>query len=344
MRIEQLTMDHSGAYVCQAENDVGNSQKVFFVTVTEAPKISSALHNITLFTNLTRNIHCDVKGSPKPEIYWTFDGVKIRDGDDLTLKSSMHSGIYTCVAENSEGKDESSFYFDAINKPSFVADFEELKKEIKVREGDGLELLCPFENFNEIHWTFNSKVMFSSQKDSIDNKLRLGKIDRNVNGEWICFVSNVAGNNSFSFNVTVLASPVIHASWNLNNRVSEFLVTESDIDEKIFKVGETLQLNCTAQGFPKPKVVWKKAIDVIAESETLTIDNLQFHHSDIYTCSAENDQGAVKKFFKVDVVSPPFIDDNDIQRSFQKAVGDSVLLKCKVIGNPVPNIFWFKNK
>lgn len=262
----------------------------------------------------------------------------------MAFVSSMSSGRYFCVAENSEGSDKKSIDFKAINKPSLTPNHEELKKEIKLREGEGLELLCPFENFNLVSWTLNNKSIENIPHDKSENKLTLHKVDGSINGDWKCEVSNSAGNDMFPFKVSILASPVIHASWNLNSRMSDFLVTESDIDEKSFKVGETLTLNCEAQGFPKPKVIWKKASDQIGEGETLIIENLEFHHSDIYTCNAENEQGSVKKFFKIDVVAPPHIDNLDIQRSFQKAIGDSIILKCNTIGNPIPNIFWFKDK
>lgn len=326
-------------------NDVGSEQKVFFVTISLPPEITSMFNNVTVLTNQTHDVHCETNEARDLDIYWTYDEVKVKDGSTLTLTSTMKSGFYTCVAENAEGKVESSLHFEAINKPSLVKEIEELKKEIKVKEGDGLELICPFENFESISWKFNNNSVIDNFSHNINgNKLTMNKIDHFVDGEWRCEVSNIAGNDSFGMNITVLSSPIIHASWNLNSRVSDFLVTESDIDEKTFKVGETLKLNCLAKGFPKPKVTWKKASDVIAESETLLIENLQYHHNDIYTCSAENDQGIVKKFFKIDVVSAPYIDHDDIQKNFQKAIGDSVTLRCRIIGNPIPNIFWFRNK
>lgn len=346
MTLNNLKLQDSSPYICNAANEVGTSQKVFYVTVVEAPQITSTnFNNITIFTNQTTEVECNASGTPQPEVYWTFDDVKIKAGSRMTFESSMTSGHYSCVAESSEGKVEETLYFTAINKPSLLRNFEETKTDHKLREGDDLELFCPFENFIKISWKFNNSTIENFSHQISDNKLKLQKVDRFFNGEWRCFVSNSAGSDSYTFQVTVLASPIIHASWNLNNRVSDFLFTESDIDERTFKVGEKLALNCTAQGFPKPKVSWKKATDLIAEGENLVIENLQFFHSDIYTCGAENDQGIVKKFFKIDVVSPPYIEDDlDVQRNYQKAIGDSLTLRCRIGGNPLPNIFWFKDR
>lgn len=300
---------------------------------------------MTLFTNQTKEVECEANGTPELRIFWTFDDVKVKLGSKITFESSMESGRYSCVVENSEGKTEESLHFMAINKPSLLHNYEEIKTKTKLREGDDLELFCPFENFNEISWKFNNSTIDNFSHQISENKLKVLRVDRLINGDLSCFVSNLAGSNSFTFKVTVLASPVIHASWNLNNRASEFLFTESDIDERTFKIGEKLALNCTAEGFPKPIVSWKKATDIIAQGEFLEIENLQFHHADIYTCGAENDQGTVKKFFKIDVVSPPYIEDDlEVQRNYQKAIGDSVTLRCRIGGNPLPNIFWFKDK
>jgi hypothetical protein len=53
----------------------------------------------------------------------------------------------------------------------------------------------------------------------------------------------------------------------------------------------------------------------------------------------------VKKFFKVDVISAPFIDSSmSLQKEFQKSIGESILLKCtSIIANPQPLFFWFKD-
>lgn len=341
--MDKLKLQDSSPYICNAVNEVGSSQKVFYVTIVETPEIISSFNNVSLFTNEIKEVECHVKGTPHPEVFWMFDGNKIKSGSKLTFDSTMHSGDYSCVSENSEGRSEKSFHFTAINKPTLL--HESVKTDFKLREGDDLELVCPFENFNKIFWRFNDNSIENFTHKISNNKLIIPKVDRFISRDWKCVVSNLAGTDSFSFKVTILVSPIIHASWNLNNRVSDFLFTESDIDEKTFKVGETLSLNCTAQGFPKPKVFWKKATDIVGEGEVYTLDNLQFHHSDIYTCGAENDQGTVKKFFKIDVVSAPIIETGfDIQRSYQKAIGDSVTLRCRIGGNPLPNIFWFKDK
>lgn len=339
-------VEASNVYICNAQNEAGMVQKIFYVNVMSPPSIlSSKFVNIDIFTNQSKTQECFAEGIPNPNIYWTFNNLKISNHNILTLNSTMDSGRYFCIAENSEGKTEAFVDVRVVNKPKKLQIYDEIKSHLKLREGDQIDLICPYENFNFITWLHNDDELVEHQEEIRDNRLRLKDVDEKMSGIWRCEVINSAGNENFTFNISVTTSPIVHASWNLNNRISEFLFTESDIDERYFKVGETLTLNCSARGSPRPKIVWKKATDVIAEGELLVIANLEFHHSDIYTCSAQNEHGIVKKFFKIDVISAPFVEnDLDIEKQFHKRVGESIIFRCRITANPQPTIFWFKDK
>lgn len=337
------SVEESNVYICNAQNEAGIAQKIFYVNVVSQPHILSEFEDIDIFTNQSKTLDCIADGIPSPTVRWSVDEVVVSNDGTLILNSSVSSGRYHCVAENLAGKSESSVDVRIINKPKLLANYRDIKTQIKLREGDQIELICPFENFNSIHWSLNDVSHLG--KAAGENRLKLEKLSESESGIWKCEVVNSAGNEFFSFNVSVSTSPMVRASWNLNHGMSEFLFTESDIDERYFKVGETLKLSCSAKGSPKPKIIWKKSTDVIAEGETLVIENLEFHHSDIYTCSAQNENGIVKKFFKIDVISPPYIEnDVDIEKHFQKNVGDSIIFRCRITGNPQPSVFWFKDK
>ncbi|KAG5680582.1 hypothetical protein PVAND_010079 [Polypedilum vanderplanki] len=344
--LKYATPNISGIIHCIAENKAGNAEKIFYINIVQQPQIISHFENLTLKAFETRKIICEAEGIPIPNIQWIHEGGEMLSSNEiLTLNSSSKQGTILCEAINSQGKDAKYFNLDIIKKPVILPIVKDLQTIQNVRENDDLELICPFENYDFIKWTFNNKTLDEINHKIIDKKLIIYNINRFSNGDWSCNVSNSAGNDSFSYNISILASPIIYASWNLNDRISDFLFTESDIDEKVFKLGEKLKLNCTAEGSPTPKIQWRKSADLISEGEIFEIENLQFHHSDIYTCSAKNNQGAVKKFFKVEVISSPIIDDSlPLQKEFQKSIGDSVLLKCSsIIANPPPLYFWLKD-
>lgn len=246
------------------------------------PKITSKFNdNVTLLTNQTTTIQCHAGGIPEPKITWKYeDESQVSANKFLELSSTSKRGKYFCLAENSEGSDMRALTFNVINKPTLLPIAADLNMSIKIKEHDDLEILCPFTNFNQILWLLNNKSIENLEHHKlIDKKLIIHNVNNLHNGLWTCVVSNTAGTESFSYQVTVHASPTIFASWNLQDRgISDFLITESDIDERVFRQGENLKLNCTSSGSPPPKVIWKKSTDVISEGEILSIENLQFFH------------------------------------------------------------------
>lgn len=82
-------------------------------------------------------------GYPEPETYWTFKGLKIKDGEELELTSKMESGLYKCVAKSAAGKAEMPFHFKVVAEPTLMKGFEKSGVDEKsLREGMvGMEFL-----------------------------------------------------------------------------------------------------------------------------------------------------------------------------------------------------------
>ena len=74
--------------------------------------------NVTAASNTTIIIRCSVSGVPTPVVTWEKDGVQvfssekidIADDNTLVIKEAeiQDSAKYTCIVENSFGKDEAS--------------------------------------------------------------------------------------------------------------------------------------------------------------------------------------------------------------------------------------------
>ena len=74
--------------------------------------------NVTAASNTTISIRCPVRGIPTPTVTWEKDGVQvverarinIDDDNTLVIKEaeSKDSAKYTCIVENSFGKDDAS--------------------------------------------------------------------------------------------------------------------------------------------------------------------------------------------------------------------------------------------
>ena len=82
--------------------------------------------NVTAASNTTITIRCPVSGVPTPVVTWEKDGVQvflrekidIADDNTLVIKEAQvqDSAKYTCIVENSFGKDDTSSIVKIIGK------------------------------------------------------------------------------------------------------------------------------------------------------------------------------------------------------------------------------------
>ncbi|GAA6072103.1 neuregulin 2b isoform X1 [Tachysurus ichikawai] len=76
-------------------------------------------------------LKCEVQGNPSPSFRWLKDGNELRKSKDVKIKTNKKnskvqisqvrledSGNYTCVAENSLGKDNSTSYISVQSSKS----------------------------------------------------------------------------------------------------------------------------------------------------------------------------------------------------------------------------------
>lgn len=280
---------------------------------------------------------CFAIGHPEPDVYWSYEGKRIQDGTAIEMSSSMKSGFYSCVAENSEGKAEQKFYFNAIVKPTIIKEFDSSLHHKDVREGHELQLQCPFENYDKISWETNGV----SLKDQMKNLLRLQLIERSFNGEIKCTATNSAGSSSFSYEINILIPPKVAVM----DAKTKTIIFETKHYEKLnFNAGNTLELRCEAEGNPIPQIRWTKSDEFILEGDTMLIDKVSSIDGGIYKCEAKNNEGVAHKIYEIEVSSSPNIIDGVKEVKLDRFVGDSITLRCNIDGSPSPQFSWLKNK
>ena len=102
---------------------------------------------------------------------------------------------------------------------------------------------------------------------------------------------------------------------------------------------------CHVTGFPVPTITWSKLhgqkphSTVEGKGGTLTLTNVQRHHSGTYLCSATNSLATMMKTTQLSVmVVPEFtVKPSTIVRMLQ---GERFVLNCSATGSPAPSITW----
>ncbi|KAL7010771.1 hypothetical protein ACKWTF_009159 [Chironomus riparius] len=344
LTIEAVAQSNAGSYHCYAENEVRSAEKIFYVSVIQKPLISSIFNNITLYPNQTKQLTCLAEGIPEPNYKWKLNNKELLSSENfINLDTYFESGKISCIAENSEGIAESYFYLEIINIPKLHDLAHELQTNFTIREGDDLELLCPVENYTIIKWTHNGLPFKVPAFKQAGKKLIIYNTKKSNSGLWTCSAYHTKNATNFSYKIVVLSPPIVLASWNFNSSTVDFDKNDADIDQKVFWKGENLVLNCTVDGCPVPNVEWRKGSILIGRGEVLSVDNLQLFHSDIYSCLSENKHGIVKKYFKVDILSSPHVNESaKVVNNVYGASGESVTIKCPIIGNPEPLFSWYR--
>ncbi|XP_026520907.1 immunoglobulin superfamily member 10 [Notechis scutatus] len=131
--IRETNIHDRGNYMCKAQNYIGDSRVVVFVTIVgHSPRITKRPpRNIHTVSGLAIRLHCMAFGIPDPEITWELPnhslfltGIKGQlSGSEIlhpqgTLiihnPNSSNSGIYKCVAKNQFGRDFTVTYVQVI--------------------------------------------------------------------------------------------------------------------------------------------------------------------------------------------------------------------------------------
>nr|XP_021495048.1 neural cell adhesion molecule L1-like protein isoform X4 [Meriones unguiculatus] len=329
-------------------------------------------------------IECEAKGNPEPKFSWTKDDKPFDLSDPRIIVSnnsgtfkipneghiSHFQGKYRCFASNRLGtaiSEEIEFIVPSV--PKFP---KEKIEPMDVEEGDSIVLPCnPPKGLPPLHiYWMNIELEHIKQDERVymsqKGDLYFANVEeKDSRNDYCCFAAfpklrtivqkmpmKLTVNSLKHANDSSSSTEISSKANSIKQRKPKLLLppaqSGSSTEITVLK-GETLILECFAEGLPTPQVEWRKlGSELPKSSETeekcknaLKIENISYHDKGNYRCIANNSLGKTSHDFHVTVEEPP-----SWKKKPQSAVystGSNGILLCEAEGEPQPTIKWRVN-
>ncbi|XP_055019516.1 B-cell receptor CD22-like isoform X2 [Boleophthalmus pectinirostris] len=289
-KIDSAQTEHSGEYVCTAQNKHGTERSnsvhidVQYAPVVEV-RVSSPQPPYKQDQTLT--LSCTViRSNPHPHRYnWYKNDQRVSWGQTYvkTLQPE-DSGSYTCSAENTVSSAKSGpLQIDVEYKPKNI-NIEIVGQSREVAVGHSVTLKCNSDANPPPHTYYWYKGSQYLQRTT-ENRLELKKVQRADEGCYICKAANKHGSGySTDLCIQVLYSPT-SLTLSMDSEVTEGQNVSITCRVDSSPVS-TLTLSRTSQGSP---------VELLRDTEhnsliySVTVTSA---HSGEYTCSAHNSVGS----------------------------------------------------
>ncbi|KAI4892791.1 hypothetical protein NFI96_028928 [Prochilodus magdalenae] len=344
LQLLRAQKEDAGQYVCTATNSAGQDQKSFLLNVyvppTLLPEAGSEVMNPQLGSAVT--LHCEAQGVPEPEVTWYHNGQQLTAESGLQFDQQQlkitrvqvaDGGIYTCRVSNPAGQVERTFRLTVHVPPVMEGP---LHETLTHTLGSKVRLVCDITGVPvpTVRWLKDGTAIGGE-----GGVLELAPLDFSHAGTYTCVARNSEGQTQKDFSLTVQVSPTILDSGH-PAEVSGFL-------------GESLSLECSAEGSPTPHLHWlrngveldsthSQHIDVSLDGSRLTLRDLRAEDSGTFSCVAVSPAGQDSRLYTVFVLVPPSIlGQADVQ--VNPVEGSVITLECEVTGTPLPQVSWFRD-
>ncbi|XP_075886418.1 neuronal cell adhesion molecule a isoform X13 [Nelusetta ayraudi] len=312
-------------------------------------------------------IHCEAKGKPHPSFSWTRNGthfdvekdskVVMKPGSGTLVidisgeKAEAYEGTYQCTAHNEHGTALSNKIIIRQSRSPLWS--KERNEAFTVQKGAPLVLQCrPPAGLPPpvIFWMDNN-----FQKLPLDKRVSQARngdlyfanvVPEDSRPDYICYAR-------FPHTQTIQQKQPISVAVLENNPGQEhspgLMLPQGAFSHKMVLRGETLELECIAEGLPTPDITWEKEGGELPTNrlalqnfqKTLRISDVTDSDAGRYRCSASNRLGSTHHIINVTVKAAPYW--VSAPRNLILAPNETGILTCRVNGQPKPKIRWFVN-
>ncbi|XP_068809626.1 hemicentin-1 isoform X3 [Struthio camelus] len=351
--IDKVSLSDEGFYECSATSSAGTGHAQTFLDVSEPPRVVISPKNQTFTEGSEVSIRCSATGYPKPTVVWTHNDMfiigssryRLTPEGTLIIRKAVpkDAGLYGCLASNSAGTEKQTSTLTYVEGPTLTI----VQSEILVALGDTTIMECKTTGIPhpQVKWFKGDLELRASAFLIIDSHRGLLKIQETQDldaGDYTCVATNDAGRASGKITLDVGSPPVF---------------TQEPSDESA-DIGSNITLPCYVQGYPEPKVKWRRlngaslfsrpfAVSSISQLRTgaLSINSLWVNDEGTYICEAENQFGKIQSrpaTVTVTGLVTPLIGISPATANVIE--GQQLTLPCVLLaGNPIPDRRWIKN-
>ncbi|KAK5876912.1 hypothetical protein CesoFtcFv8_026216 [Champsocephalus esox] len=312
-------------------------------------------------------IHCEAKGKPHPSFSWTRNGTHFDEEKDPKVlmkpgsgtlvidisgeKAEAYEGTYQCTAHNEHGTAVSNSIVIRQSRSPLWS--KERNEAIVVQMGVSLVLQCrPPAGLPPpvIFWMDNNFQRLQLDKrvsQALNGDLYFSNVlPDDTRSDYICYAR-------FPHTQTIQQKQPISVTVLDNSPEGErrpgFMTPFGANSTKMVLRGETLELECIADGLPSPEMSWQKDGGELPSTRTsfynfkrtLKVSEVNEADGGDYRCTATNNLGTAYHIIKVTVKAAPFW--VSAPRNLILAPNETGILTCRVNGEPKPKISWFVN-
>ncbi|XP_045784672.1 peroxidasin-like isoform X1 [Maniola jurtina] len=295
-----------GVFECSAKNPAGEVRsKPARMIVQSKPDENG----YPVFTILPRKLvvkinaasarfDCVAKGNPNPHISWYFNGERIllserismQHNGSIIIENIQHedAGLYTCQAENINGKVTASVNLEVKVAPAFLT----VPKDQTIALGDTAQFMCTARGVPKpiITWYKNTMVLPPSEnillRDENQN-LTIIEATEDDAGLYHCRAENSEGLTEISAILKVQNFQIVPP---------KIVLRPEDTDA--FKE-TSVQMPCEYESDPPANVEWRKDGNRVTSNERITIaligsliiNNVTLTDAGHYECTVFNEYG-----------------------------------------------------
>uniref|UniRef100_A0A8C4QCV1 Neural cell adhesion molecule L1 n=1 Tax=Eptatretus burgeri TaxID=7764 RepID=A0A8C4QCV1_EPTBU len=272
----------------------------------------------------------------------------------MSDSAKFYQGTYQCFAENSSGKALSqNITIQLSHAPLWP---KESLKPITVKLGEPLILPCNPPSglpLPDIFWMdrFMQRLPQNERvSQGLDSNLYFSNIlERDARDDYTCYAH-------FPHTSTIQEKQpmtIVVKSSNgdsVQHRPPTFLVPKDKSSTVLVLRGETMKLECIAEGLPTPQIHWFKVSGELPKNrlliknfnKTLSVQNVTEADSGKYQCRASNPLGEKWHTMDVTVEAAPYWLPQYLENRLYSP-GETAQLVCRAQGSPKPQIHWFVN-